>query len=137
MVCQRSNAPWQIIDKKKKKEVKIKTTSIQSGFVAVKGSVPVKSRKKQKLAKAENLSVHANKKTKKGDTEVKDDVTEVQVRFVAAEGSIPVNSSKKRKIEDGDNLSASTKKTKTAQMIQCVAYHSAVARIVFLSFRWL
>jgi hypothetical protein len=37
------DAPWQIIDKKKEKEVKIKTTSIQSGFVAAKGSVPVKS----------------------------------------------------------------------------------------------
>jgi hypothetical protein len=35
--------PWQIIEKKKEKEVKIETTSMQSGFVAAKGSVPVKS----------------------------------------------------------------------------------------------
>ena len=44
-----TDAPWQIIDKKKKKkEVKIETTSIQSGFVAAEGSVsvPVKSGKK-------------------------------------------------------------------------------------------
>jgi hypothetical protein len=41
-----TDAPWQIIDKKKKKEVKIETASIQSGFVAAKGSVPVKSGKK-------------------------------------------------------------------------------------------
>ena len=38
-----TDAPWQIINKKKEKEVKIETTSIQSGFVAAKGSVPVKS----------------------------------------------------------------------------------------------
>jgi hypothetical protein len=45
-----------------KKEVKIETTGIQSGFVAAKGSVPVKSEQKQKL-EAENLSVSI-KKTK-------------------------------------------------------------------------
>jgi hypothetical protein len=38
-----TDAPWQIIDKEKAKEVKVETTSIQSGFVAAKGSVPVKS----------------------------------------------------------------------------------------------
>jgi hypothetical protein len=43
-----TDAPWQIMDKKKKREVKIETTSIQSGFVAAKGSVPVKSGKKVK-----------------------------------------------------------------------------------------
>src|SRR6202042_1134208 len=58
-----TDAPWQIIDKKKKKEVKIETTSIQSGFVAAKGSVPVKSEKKRKLEELENLSASA-KKTK-------------------------------------------------------------------------
>jgi len=54
MVCQRStapsvwvtDAPWKIIDKKKKKEVEIETSKIHSGFVAAKGSVPVKSGKK-------------------------------------------------------------------------------------------
>ena len=40
-----TDAPWKIIDKKKKREV---NTSIQSGFVAAKGSVPVKSEKKAK-----------------------------------------------------------------------------------------
>ena len=58
-----TDAPWQIIDKKKKKEVKIETTSIHSGFVAAKGSVPVKSEKKRKLEELENLSASA-KKTK-------------------------------------------------------------------------
>jgi len=41
-----TDAPWQIIDKKNKKEVNIETTSIQSGFIAAKGSVPVESGKK-------------------------------------------------------------------------------------------
>ena len=41
-----TDAPWQIIDKKKKKEVNIEPTSIQSGFVAAKGSVSAKSGKK-------------------------------------------------------------------------------------------
>jgi hypothetical protein len=58
-----TDAPWQIIDKKKKKEDKIEATSIQSGFVAAKGSVSVKSGKKRKLEKPENLSASA-KKTK-------------------------------------------------------------------------
>jgi hypothetical protein len=58
-----TDAPWQIIDKKKKKEVNIETTNIQSGFVAAKGSVPVKSGQKWKLEEAENLSASA-KKTK-------------------------------------------------------------------------
>jgi hypothetical protein len=44
-----TDAPWQIIDKKKRKEVKIETTSIQSGFVAAEGSVPVKSGKSENL----------------------------------------------------------------------------------------
>jgi len=50
-----TDAPWQIIDKKKKKEVDTKTavesntTSIQSGFVAAKGSMPVKLGKKLKI----------------------------------------------------------------------------------------
>jgi hypothetical protein len=58
-----TDAPWQIIDKKKKREVKIETASIQSGFVAAKGSVPVESGKKRKLDEPENLSDNA-KKTK-------------------------------------------------------------------------
>src|SRR5882762_1270740 len=58
-----TDAPWQIIDKKKKKEVLIETTSIQSGFVAAEGSIPVKSGKKRKLEEAENLSASV-KKTK-------------------------------------------------------------------------
>jgi hypothetical protein len=41
-----NDAPWQIIDKKKKKEVEFETAKIHSGFVAAKGSVPVKSGKK-------------------------------------------------------------------------------------------
>ena len=40
-----TDAPWQIIDMKEKRGVKIETASIQSGFVAAKGSVPVKSEK--------------------------------------------------------------------------------------------
>src|ERR1700734_1386815 len=64
-----TDAPWQIIDKKKKKEVDTKTavesntTSIQSGFVAAKGSMPVKLGKKQKYEEVNNLSVSV-KKTK-------------------------------------------------------------------------
>ena len=50
-----TDAPWQIIDQKKKKEVKIETPKIQSGFVAAKGSVSVKSGKKQKLEESESL----------------------------------------------------------------------------------
>jgi len=56
-----TDAPWQIIDKKKKREVKIETASIQSGFVAAKGSVPVKSEKKRKLDEPENISDSAKK----------------------------------------------------------------------------
>src|ERR1700736_6832292 len=71
MVCPRStppsvcvtDAPWQIIDKKKKQEAEIKTPKIQAGFVAAKGSVPVKSGKKRKLEESENLSA-STKKTK-------------------------------------------------------------------------
>jgi hypothetical protein len=64
-----TNAPWQIIDKKKKKEaetetaVEVKTTNIQPGLVAAKGSVPIKSGKKRRLEEAENLST-STKKTK-------------------------------------------------------------------------
>ena len=58
-----TDAPWQIIDKEKKREVKIETASIQSGFVAAKGSVPVKSEKKRKFDEPENQSESA-KKTK-------------------------------------------------------------------------
>jgi hypothetical protein len=50
-----TDAPWQIIDKKKQ-EAEIKTPKIQAGFVAAKGSVPVKSGKKRKLEESENLS---------------------------------------------------------------------------------
>jgi hypothetical protein len=48
LALENGHAPWQIIDQKKKKEVKIKTKSIQSGFVAKKGSVPIKSEKQVK-----------------------------------------------------------------------------------------
>jgi hypothetical protein len=41
-----TDTPWQIINKKKEKEVKIETTSIQSEFIATTGSVPVKSEQK-------------------------------------------------------------------------------------------
>jgi hypothetical protein len=58
-----TDAPWQIIDKTKKQEVEIETPKIQAGFVAAKGSVPVKSGKKQKLEESENLSA-STKKTK-------------------------------------------------------------------------
>ena len=67
-----TDAPWQIIEKKKEKEVKIETTSMQSGFVAAKGSVPVKSiavkgsvsvksEQKQRLEEAEILSASVKK----------------------------------------------------------------------------
>jgi len=56
-----TDAPWQIIDKKKEKEVKIETTSIQSGFVAAKGSVSVKSEQKQRLEEAEISSASVKK----------------------------------------------------------------------------
>jgi hypothetical protein len=58
-----TDAPWQIIDKKTKKEDKIEAKSIQSGFVTAKGGVSVKSGKKRKLEEPENLSASA-KKTK-------------------------------------------------------------------------
>ena len=58
-----TDAPWQIIDKKKEKEVKIEATSIQSVFVPAKGSVPIKSEPKRKIEEAEILSVSV-KKTK-------------------------------------------------------------------------
>jgi len=54
-----TDAPWQIIDKKKKKgagsktAAEVETTNIQLGFVAAKGSVPVNSGKKRKLEEAE------------------------------------------------------------------------------------
>ena len=64
-----TDAPWQIIDKKKKKEIgnqtadEVKTTNILHGFVAAKGSVPLKSGKKRKFEGAENMS-ESNKKIK-------------------------------------------------------------------------
>jgi hypothetical protein len=58
-----TDTPWQIIDKKTKREVKIETTSIHSGFVAAKGNVPVNSGQKRKLEESENLSASV-KKTK-------------------------------------------------------------------------
>ena len=64
-----TDAPWQIIDKKKKKEIgnktadEVKTTNIQHGFVAAKGSVPLKSGKKQNYEGAENMS-ESNEKNK-------------------------------------------------------------------------
>ena len=61
MVCQWSaflvacvtDSHWQIIDKKQEKDAETETatneaTNIQSGFVAAKGSVPIKSGKKRK-----------------------------------------------------------------------------------------
>jgi hypothetical protein len=57
-----TDAPWQIIDKKKKED-KMEVTSIQSGFVTAQGSVSVKLGKKRKLEEPENLSASA-KKTK-------------------------------------------------------------------------
>jgi hypothetical protein len=56
-----TDAPWQIIDKKKKQELEIETPKIQAGFVAAKGSVPVKSGKKRKLEESENLSASTKK----------------------------------------------------------------------------
>ena len=56
-----TDAPWQMIDKKKKKEDKIEATSIQSVFVTAKGIVSAKSEKKRKLEEAENLSASAKK----------------------------------------------------------------------------
>jgi hypothetical protein len=53
--------PGKSLTRKRKKEIKIETASIQSGFVAAKGSVPVKSGKKQKLDEPENLSDSAKK----------------------------------------------------------------------------
>jgi hypothetical protein len=58
-----TDAPWQIIDKKKKKEDKIEATSIQSGFVTAKGTVSVKSGKKRRPEEPKNLNASA-KKTK-------------------------------------------------------------------------
>jgi hypothetical protein len=56
-----TDAPWWIIDKKKTKESKIETTNIQSGFVAAKGSVPVKFGEKRKPEEAEDLGANAKK----------------------------------------------------------------------------
>src|SRR6202167_2696649 len=83
-----TDAPWQIIDKKKKKEVLIETTSIQSGFVAAEGSIPVKSGKKRKLEEAENLSASVKK-------------TKAAQMIVASDNS----SSPDGLIWDGDNYS--------------------------------
>jgi hypothetical protein len=68
------------------------------------------------------------KKKKTGDL---DDAPEVQSGFVAAKGSIPVNSSKKRKVEDEGNFSASTKKTKTAQIIMASADSSSPSGLIW------
>jgi hypothetical protein len=83
-----TDAPWQIIDKKKKKEVLIETTSIQSGFVAAEGSISVKSGKKRKLEEAENLSASVKK-------------TKAAQMIVASDNS----SSPDGLIWDGDNYS--------------------------------
>jgi hypothetical protein len=56
-----TDAPWKITDKKKKKEVKIETTTIQSGFVAAEGSMPVNSEKKRELEESENFHASAKK----------------------------------------------------------------------------
>jgi len=75
MVCHRSitssaccnRCTLAIIDKKKKKDddsetaVEGKTNNIQPGFVAAKGSVPVKFGKKRKFEEADNLSVNVKK----------------------------------------------------------------------------
>jgi len=68
MVCSRFTASSVCgnrctLDKKKKQELEIETPKIQAGFVAAKGSVPVKSGKKRKLEESENLSA-STKKTK-------------------------------------------------------------------------
>ena len=57
-----TDAPWQIIDKKKMKEVKIAAESLQSGFVAANGSVAVNVRKKRKLDETENISDNSRKR---------------------------------------------------------------------------
>ena len=53
-----TDAPWQIIDKKRKgakieAAAEVETLNIQPGFVTAKGSVPVNSGKKQKHEEAE------------------------------------------------------------------------------------
>ena len=82
-----TDAPWQIVDKKKKKEIKIETTSIQSGFVAAQGSVSVKPGKKRKLEEADDLSASAKK-------------TKAAQMIIASDGSSPSGL-----IWDGDNYS--------------------------------
>ena len=82
-----TDAPWQIIDKKKKKEVEIETPKIHSGFVAAKGSVPVKSGKKRKLEEPDDLSTSAKK-------------TKAAQMIIASDGSSPSGL-----IWDSDNYS--------------------------------
>ena len=82
-----TDAPWQIIDKKKKKEVEIETLKIHSGFVAAKGSVPVKSGKKRKLEEPDDLSASAKK-------------TKAAQMIIASDGSSPSGL-----IWDSDNYS--------------------------------
>src|ERR1700734_3307241 len=53
--------PGKSLTSQKKKEHKIEAPSIQSGFVATKGSVSVKLGKKRKLEITENLSASAKK----------------------------------------------------------------------------
>src|ERR1700734_1528823 len=53
--------PGKSLTRRKKKEDNIEAPSIQSGFVAAKGSVPVKSGKKRKLETTENLGASAKK----------------------------------------------------------------------------
>src|SRR6202040_792953 len=60
-----TDAPWQIIDKKKKgaeieAAAEVETLNIQPGFVTAKGSVPVNSGKKQKHEEAE-ISIEITK----------------------------------------------------------------------------
>jgi hypothetical protein len=89
-----TDAPWQIIDKKKKNDdddtditVEGKTTNILPRFVAAKGSVPVKFGKKRKFEEADNLSVSV--KTTKA--------TQIVIAFN--------DSSRSRLIWDHDNYS--------------------------------
>jgi len=57
--------PGKSLIRKRKKEVKIETISIQSEFVAAKGKCACQVRKKRKLEEAEDLGTSASaKKTK-------------------------------------------------------------------------
>jgi hypothetical protein len=108
-----TDAPWQIIEKKKTKKteavVEGETSGLLAGFVVAKGSMPVKPSKKHKL-ETEEFIINGKRKKK-----VKAEMPNLQPGFVIAKESVLVKSSNKQKLED-EEPSTSAKKIKTMEM---------------------